>query len=211
MKLIAVRHGETHWNVERRETGQLNSPLTPTGLAQAHALARRLGQIQFDALYSSDLGRAVQTADIIAGACGKPVRIDVGVSERHMGIFQGLTAREILKQYPAEKRTYDESGGEYQLPGGESASQRLKRSVNALTALAVRHEDATIVVVTHGGVLMGFFDYVLGLNPGERRRFSHNGSFSTFDYAGGKWTLETWNDIGHLRNLETLADPTVQR
>jgi probable phosphoglycerate mutase len=97
MKLICIRHGETQWNVEGREMGQLDSPLTPLGLRQAEAIADRLGKLEFDALYSSDLGRAVQTAEAIASRCGRDIRLDAGLRERNMGIFQGLTLEEMRR------------------------------------------------------------------------------------------------------------------
>lgn len=85
MRLIAVRHAETEWNVAGREMGQLDSPLTAQGRLQAQAVARRLAGMHFDELYTSDLGRAIETAAWITHTCGKPARIDAGLRERHMG------------------------------------------------------------------------------------------------------------------------------
>src|SRR5690349_7599240 len=103
MKLFPVRHGETEWNVEGREIGQLDSALTLRGVQQAEALAQRLSELRIDALYSSDLGRAMRTAEIISLECGVPVVADPALRERHMGIFQGLTTDESRKRYPAER------------------------------------------------------------------------------------------------------------
>ena len=69
MQLVIVRHGETEWNVQNKAIGQLDSPLTPKGIQQAHAIADRLRRLSFTTFYSSDLGRAVQTATIIAEVC----------------------------------------------------------------------------------------------------------------------------------------------
>src|SRR5437762_12807356 len=110
MILIAVRHGETEWNVQRREMGQLESSLTQRGIQQAEAIGRRLSGISFHALYSSDLGRAVQTAEIIAAVCQKDVRLDSGLRERHMGILQGLTWEEIRTKFPKEREAYERIG-----------------------------------------------------------------------------------------------------
>jgi broad specificity phosphatase PhoE len=211
MKLIAIRHGETEWNAQGREMGQLDSPLTPRGIRQAHAIARRLARVPFDALHSSDLGRAVQTADVIASSCGKKVTIDDGLRERHMGIFQGLTVAGMRERFPKERQDYERIGFEYVIPGGESARQRLERSVRVLTAIAERHPEETVVVVTHGGFLMGFFESVLGMVPGNGWRFKrHNGSYSAFEHVGGRWSLEVWNDVSHLDGTGSLDDPTVQ-
>jgi broad specificity phosphatase PhoE len=211
MKLIAIRHGETQWNTEKREMGQMNSPLTSLGLRQAEAIAVRLSKIGFAVLYSSDLGRAVQTAEIIASRCGTDVLLDKGLRERNMGVFEGLTYAEMETQFPQEWSDYQRIGFEYVIPKGESAKERLERSVRALTAIAERHPSEDVVVVTHGGFLMGFFEFVLGIPPGNGWRFKrHNASYSTFEYSDGKWSLETWNDVGHLYQRMALDDPTIQ-
>lgn len=211
MKLIAIRHGETEWNAQGREMGQLDSPLTGLGMEQADAIARRLVKVPFAALYSSDLGRAVQTADIIAALCRKTVIIDSGLRERHMGIFQGLTVTEMRERFPQERRDYERIGFEYVIPGGESARQRLERSVRVLTAIAENHPTETVVAVTHGGFLMGCFEFVLGISPGNGWRFKRqNGSYSAFEYSGTRWCLETWNDMSHLEGIGSLDDPTTQ-
>jgi broad specificity phosphatase PhoE len=110
MKLIAIRHGETEWNAQGREIGQLDSPLTERGIQQARLVAGRLNQGVFHALYSSDLGRAIQTAEIIAAKCQKPVQLDAGLRERHMGIFQGLTLPEMRERFPKERAEFEQRG-----------------------------------------------------------------------------------------------------
>jgi len=211
MKLIAIRHGETQWNVEGREMGHLDSPLTPLGVRQAEAIADRLGRRTFVALYSSDLGRAVQTAEAIASRCGHDVLLDEGLRERNMGIFQGVAWEEMPERFPQEHSDYERIGFEYVIPGGESAKERLKRSIRVMTAIAERHPDADVVVVTHGGFLMGFFEFVLGIPPGNGWRFKRrNASYNAFEYSGGKWSLETWNDVGHLDRMVTFDETTLQ-
>jgi len=164
MNLIAIRHGETEWNVIGREMGQLDSPLTKRGLDQAEAIARRLKDETFEVLYCSDLGRAIQTADIIAAATGVEAKTHVGLRGRHMGIFQGLTKqeiKEITEKFPVEYSDYRRIGHTYQIPDGESGQQRLERSVRVLSEIGQTHSDQTVVVITHGGYLMGFFEHVL--------------------------------------------------
>jgi len=199
MKLIAVRHGETEWNVQHREIGQLDSRLTARGVQQAKAVGTRLAGIQFDELYSSDLGRAVQTAEIIGAKCGKPVRLDAGLRERHMGLFQGLTWEEIREKFPKERESYDRFGFYDAVPGGESSLQRMDRSAQVLTAIAERHSEQTVVVVTHGGFLTGFLEYVLGIPFGRGKRFKKdNAGFNAFEFVQSNWCLVTWNDVSHL-------------
>ena len=207
MVLIAVRHGETEWNLQGREMGQLDSPLTARGIQQAEALGRRLSNMKIDELYSSDLGRAVQTAEIIAALCQKQVRLDAGLRERHMGVFQGLTSEEMAARYPEERKTFLETGFYDTVPQGETAQQRLDRSVQVLTCIAEHHRDQTVVVVTHAGFLMGFLEFVLGIPSGSGKRFKkQNASFNSFEYVGSRWCLETWNDLGHLNGMQTVSD-----
>jgi probable phosphoglycerate mutase len=208
MKLIAIRHGETEWNVQSREMGQLDSPLTDRGVLQASAIAKRLSGCRFEALYSSDLGRAIRTAQIISSATGREPLLDAGLRERNMGIFQGLTKAEMSAQFPQEYADYRRIGHTYRIPQGESGQERLGRSVRVLTEIAMRHVDQTVVVVTHGGFLMGFFEHVLGMTPGNGSRFRRqNAAFNSFRYLGGAWSLETWNDTSHLASQ---IDPTAQ-
>ena len=106
-RLTILRHGETEWNLQEREMGQLDSPLTPTGLAQARQLAHRLASLHFDAFYSSDLGRASETSSIIAEKLSLKVLFDPRLRERHSGIFQGLTPAEARERYPKERAEYE--------------------------------------------------------------------------------------------------------
>lgn len=209
MKLIAVRHGETEWNRERRDMGQLDSPLTTRGVRQAEALAARLEHVPIDALYTSDLGRAVATARIIAEATGVEPIIDARLRERHLGIFQGLTKDEAASRFPAEYGDYRRLGHYYQIPGGESGEQRTERSVAALTEIAERHNAGTILVVTHGSFLMGFFEHVLAMTPGNGWRFRRqNAAYNDFEYTAEGWSLKTWNDTEHLVGVGSIDDPT---
>jgi probable phosphoglycerate mutase len=209
VKLIAVRHGETEWNLERRDMGQLDSPLTERGVRQAEALAARLGSMPIDALYTSDLGRAVQTARIIAATTGLEPVPDARLRERHLGIFQGLTKPEAGDLFPDEFAEYVRLGHYYHIPGGESGEQRTRRSVAALTDIAERHRDATVVVVTHGSFLMGFFEHVLSMEPGNGWRFRRqNAAYNDFEHTADGWSLNTWNDTQHLFGVGSIDDPT---
>lgn len=210
MRLISIRHGQTEWNRDGREMGHLDSPLTVLGREQAKALARRLQNIEFTQLYSSDLGRAVETAEIIGTACGKNVQLDAGLRERHMGLFQGLTWEEMSAKYPAEREAYTRMGFFDVVPEGESAQERLERSVDVLSRIANQHPNETVVVVTHGGFLMGFVEFVLGIPPGSGWRFKRdNASFNAFEYRNAKWCLQTWNDLSHLDGLEDTSKKTA--
>jgi len=198
-QLIIVRHGQTEWNIAGIRQGHLDSRLTSKGIAQAKALAQRLAQEKFDALYSSDLGRAVQTAMEIADLTGHEIVTDPCLRERHLGIFQGLNAEEIAEKYPDERRMLRTMGPDYVIPGGESMRQQVERNVSYLNDLAQKHSGETIVVVTHGGVVSGFFRHTLAIPLDAPRRFEFvNAGVNVFIYEQENWMLLTWGDVSHL-------------
>jgi probable phosphoglycerate mutase len=202
-RLILLRHGETLWNLEQRYQGHLDSPLTDAGVLQSGALASRLAGYAFSALYSSDLGRALQTAEIIAKRTGHTLATDSRLRERHLGIFQGLSKREIRQKYPQEYGLYKSGGPDYAVPNGESATQACARLLDCLNELARRHAGESIVVVAHGGVLSALLIHTLGISSGAPRRFErHNGSWNLFVCRDEKWFLETWGDVSHLQTAK---------
>jgi len=203
-RIILLRHGETTWNVEGRYQGHLDSPLSPRGEAQARALAQRLAGMKFAALYSSDLGRARQTADAIAKATGHEIRVDPQLRERHLGIFQGLLKSEMKQKFAHDYHLFKTAGSDHALPGGESARQAAQRNITCLEDLARRHPDETIVVVAHGGTISALLRHTLGIPPGTPRRFERfNASWNVFtwDLDDSRWRLETWGDLSHLSVL----------
>ena len=198
-QVIIVRHGQTEWNLKLVRQGHLDSPLTEKGVAQANALAQRLAQEKFTALYSSDLGRAVQTARLIANATGHRIITDQRLRERHLGIFQGLSGEEIRKRFPEEYRCHRTMGPTYIIPGGESVEQQVARNIGYLNEIAEKHSGEAIVVVSHGGVLSGLFRHTFSIPFEAPRRFEFtNAGLNVFVYDQGNWFLQTWGDVSHL-------------
>jgi len=198
-QLIIVRHGQTEWNIKGIRQGHLDSALTSKGMAQAKALAQRLGRESFSALYRSDLGRAVQTAKEIAALTGHEIVTDPRLRERHLGIFQGLNAEQLSDKYPEERRQFRTMGPDYVIPGGESMRQQVDRNVAYLNELAAKHQGEQIVVVTHGGVVSGFFRHTLEISLAAPRRFEFvNAGLNIFTHEEGNWMLLTWGDVSHL-------------
>ncbi len=198
-QIIIVRHGQTEWNIKGIRQGSLDSPLTARGMAQAKALGQRLAREKFTALYSSDLGRAVQTAQEIANVTGHAITTDARLRERHLGIFQGLNGEEIVTKYPEERRAMRSRGPSYVIPGGESMVQQVERNMACLNELAARHQGEQIVVVTHGGVVSGFFRHTLEISLEAPRRFEFvNAGINVFVREEDNWMLLTWGDVSHL-------------
>lgn len=203
--VMVVRHGETEWNTEGRRQGHLDSTLTAKGRAQAEALAQRFTPESCGAIYSSDLGRAYETARIIAEKTGHEVVPDARLRERNLGIFQGLDGDEIRARFPTEYEQHRNGGADHAVPMGESFRQQTERNMRCLEELAKRHAGEIIMVVTHGGVLSALFRHTLDISLDAPRRFSFkNASVNLFKFQDGTWGLETWGDITHLRRVGAL-------
>lgn len=199
-ELILIRHGETEWNSQNRLQGHKDSALSREGLRQADALAARLASVRFHALYSSDLGRALETARRIAARTGHAVVPDTRLRERGLGILEGLTREEASQRHPEVYESYSHEGPDYVVPEGESTGQRLAHAVECLHELGARHRGERVVAVTHGGVLSLLFRHSLGIPLGTPRAFSVlNAGWNQFDFHDGRLRLVTWGDVTHLQ------------
>lgn len=198
-QLIAIRHGETEWNLQGRFQGHQDSPLSPRGRTQAAALGRRLAGEPFDVIYSSDLGRALDTAGAIAGLSGHAVKADVALRERNFGILEGLTETEIIAAHGDTLERLRRPEPDFRMPGGESLRQAYDRCVTAFTRLAGLHAGGTMVVVCHGGVLAHLYQHATASPIDTPRNFGVlNASINRFRYAGERWELLSWGDVSHL-------------
>ena len=154
-RIIAVRHGETAWNVDTRIQGHLDIPLNEQGLRQAAHLAQALAQGDtIDAIYASDLSRAHATASAIGQALGQGVTAHIGLRERHFGEFQGRTFKDIEVELPDHAWHWRKRTPDWIPPsGGESLVMLRERILNTVNELAAAHSGQQIVLVAHGGVL----------------------------------------------------------
>jgi probable phosphoglycerate mutase len=206
-EFIVVRHGETAWNAQGRIQGHLDSPLNEEGLAQALLVGDRLTRQPFAHLYSSDLGRALQTVQPIADRSGHPVRTDTRLRERDLGLFQGLTGAECERRFPEHYARFRARDPDHVMPGGESARHVYERVSEVFTFLAREHIGARLVVVTHGGVLDALYRFVQGVPLDRPRDFPiFNASLNTVRCTGAQWSLDRWGDISHLTRDAALDD-----
>jgi probable phosphoglycerate mutase len=149
-RLIVWRHGQTAWNVANRIQGQLDIELDPTGVAQAASVAARLAELKPDAIVSSDLRRAADTAAALAAVTGVAVRYDQRLRERHFGAWQGLTNAEAAERHPAEYARW-RAGQQIDGCGVEEVEDLGKRVSAALREAAELAPGGTVVAVGHGG------------------------------------------------------------
>jgi broad specificity phosphatase PhoE len=140
--ILLARHGETDWNREGRWQGWADPPLNATGREQARALAEELRHTPFDAVYSSDLRRAHETAEIVAAPHRVPVVVNPGLREIDVGSWSGLTRPEITARFPDGTR-----------PDGETHEQHAARVRAAVTRIARAHPGGRVLVVGHGGTV----------------------------------------------------------
>jgi len=206
-RIIVVRHGETEWNRDKIFQGQLDSPLSEMGLLQAKAVAAALADEPVQAIYSSDLGRAMATAEIIAKPHHLQVIPEPRLRERHLGIFQGMVKKDISDKYPEELQRYNSGDPDHIIPNGESSRQRFDRSTACFLDLAKKHAGERIILVTHGGVLRGILEMVLNLPQNRKRHFSLlNASIARFSCYRGYWMMDSWGETQHLKDLKQGDD-----
>jgi probable phosphoglycerate mutase len=201
-RLCIVRHGETDWNLERRIQGQRDIPLNQTGRAQALAVAYTAAHHRFDAIYSSDLTRAMDTARAIAEREGLEVRPLSGLRERHYGIFQGITATEGAELHPHAYARYSARDPDYDFESGESLHGFVARALAAVDWLVRHHSGQTLCAVSHGGVLDVLYRRVTGRPLQTPRDFTiPNCALNWFRIDELGWHLERWGDRHHLEHV----------
>jgi probable phosphoglycerate mutase len=199
---IIIRHGETLWNREHRIQGQLDSGLSPTGIAQAVAVGRALQGQGVQRLIVSDLGRTQQTAAPIAAAVNLKMELEPRLRERHFGIFQALTPEEIAQRYPAEYTRWQAREPDFAMEGGESLMQfraRLSACFEEIAATGVEK----VAIVTHGGALDALYRIATGTPYSTPRDWPlSNASINDIVVENGKWQLRGWGEIAHLTSTE---------
>lgn len=208
--IILIRHGETAWNAVRRLQGHTDIALNETGLRQAAALGQALAGERIDAIVASDLQRAMQTAEAVAGRHGLAVQTDAQLRERCYGVFEGMLYADIEQAYPQEYALWQARDIDAVMPGGlreaESFREFYRRAVDGMARWAERHAGRTIAVVAHGGVLECAYRQAVGMSLDSPRDFQvRNASINRFSYAGGQLALASWGEVGHL-NLDALDE-----
>jgi broad specificity phosphatase PhoE len=208
MRLIIVRHGESEWNRIHRYQGQLDAPLSDLGLRQAEALAQRLKAEQLDHIYTSTLQRAALTAKAIAAYHPHvPFGTDDALLEIHHGEWQGKFADEILAQYADGLQEWRQHPTRSQMPGGESFSNVLKRTLDFKEQLCQRHGDETILISTHDVVVKILVADALGMNMDRINRiWVTNASISVIEYGDDLPYLVSLSEACHLGTLASTRE-----
>lgn len=152
MRLILVRHGQTEWNAGGRYQGQSNVALSDTGRKQARFLTERFPVRQLDAIYTSDLDRAKETAECVGKRLGLTVCPEKAFRELSFGDWEGLTYQEISSRWPEEAEKLFTAPDELVIPHGETFRDLQKRALDKIYSLYEKHIDQTVAVFAHGAI-----------------------------------------------------------
>ncbi|MCM2341091.1 histidine phosphatase family protein [Rhodoferax sp.] len=198
-RIIAIRHGETAWNVDTRLQGHLDIALNPKGLWQAAQVARALAGESVEAIYTSDLLRAWHTARAIAQTTGAPLVASQDLRERCFGSFEGKTYVELEAQWPEDSLRWRKREPDWAPPGGESLLALRQRISGTVAAMAVQHVGGQIVLVAHGGVMDVLYRLATGQELQAPRTWHlGNAAINRLLWTSEGLTLVGWGDTAHL-------------
>ncbi|MEN9543612.1 MAG: hypothetical protein RLZZ598_445 [Pseudomonadota bacterium] len=213
VRVLAIRHGETAWNVGTRIQGQLDIGLNDTGRWQAARLAQTLADEGIDVIYSSDLSRALDTARAVAHRIALPVHTDTGLRERHFGSFEGQTWAEIEQRHPAESLRWRQRDPGFGPPGGETLQSFYERVIAAASRLVAGHRGQTVALVAHGGVLDCLYRAAARITLQAPRTWPlRNAGINRLLHTQAGFMLVGWGDMAHLDDeAATACDEAQER
>ena len=207
-ELILARHGETAWNVEKVFRGRADVDLDRVGLKQAELLGKYLSNWELEAIYSSPLRRALDTANMVAGYQKVAVRVAEGLTDFDYGEWQSVPEQEVKKLYPALLNEWHSNPHKVRTPGGESLEDVRRRVVELINDILPRHRG-NVLLVSHRVVIKVLICDFLGLDNSHFWNIRHDVcGITTFDHVDGRFVLTRHNDTSHLRELpkSVLAD-----
>ena len=207
-ELILARHGETAWNVEKVFRGRADVDLNRVGLKQAELLGKYLSNWELEAIYSSPLRRALDTANMVARYQKVAVRVAEGLTDFDYGEWQSVPEQEVKKLYPALLNEWHSNPHKVRTPGGESLEDVRRRVVELINDILPRHRG-NVLLVSHRVVIKVLVCYLLGLDNSHFWNIRQDVcGITTFDHVDGRFVLTRHNDTSHLRELpkSVLAD-----
>ena len=198
-RIIFVRHGQTKWNIENKYQGHSEVELSEAGIRQAELVADRLAKEPVHAIYSSDLGRALRTAEHIAKPHGLTVKGVKRLREFHFGEWEGLTFPEITARWPVISSDFFKNPDAIRVPGGETFGEVKVRAEAVIKDLICDHPGQTIVVVSHGGTIRTILCAALGLDLNRVWAIRQdNTAVNIVEYHGESAIVTLLNDIHHI-------------
>jgi len=198
-RIILIRHGETVWNAEGRIQGHEDIALSERGVRQAQLVAERLSNIQIHAVYSSDLLRAKETAEIIAARHGLKVNPTSALREAYLGSWQGKTLAEVAETDPELVALWLSNSAVHRPPKAEKLEDVQARAVAAVKQITEDHPDQNVAVVAHGGPIKAIICWAIEAPISSMRLIRlDNGSITCIRGDKTRMRLEVCNDTCHL-------------
>ena len=201
VKFIIVRHGKTDFNRLNKYQGQYDSSLEELGIRQAEITTEFVAKnYKLDAIYSSDLSRAVKTAEPFAKAFGLEINTTTALRELDVGNWTLQLVSEVEKNDPENMRAYRECIGTFRFPGGESFEEARDRAIKKIDEIAKDHDGQTVLLVSHGGTIRTVIAHWLGYPMAELDsvRSVKNTSLTVAEYTDGKVEFKLLGDNSHL-------------
>ena len=210
-RIVAIRHGETAWNVNTRIQGHLDIGLNAMGRWQAERVGQALADETIDAIYSSDLLRAWDTALSISQASGTALQTHEGLRERGFGLFEGKTFDEIALKWPEAALRWQKRDPVYAPEGGgESLIDFRSRITTVVNDLAAQHSGAQIVLVAHGGVMDVLYRAATRQEIQSPRTWAlGNAAINRLLWTPQGLSLVGWADTHHLDDGVALDESTA--
>jgi|FLYN01.1.fsa_nt_gi broad specificity phosphatase PhoE len=210
-RVILIRPGETDWNRLGRWQGWVATPLNEHGRRQTQALAKFVRNIGMSALYSSDLRRAVETAELLAERLGFAPVYDARLRERNIGAWQGLTLEEMRDWYPDEYEQLLADVDEYRIPGGESRAEVRARMVSMFDAILKEDKGETVGILSHTTALRALLSELLPECDPNSIEVSNTSVTTLARTDAERWQLVAANDVMHLEGLASHSAKEVEQ
>ena len=199
---VLIRHGQTGWNKEARFRGRIDIDLDETGMRQAQAVGERFAQSELAAIYSSPLKRAMATAEPIGQRLGLQAMPLEGINDMNFGSWEGRSIDEVREQNKELFDLWRYSPDKLSIPGGETLDDVRQRVAATVDDLAAKHENDTVLLVTHRVVCKVLLCHLLGLDNSHFWQIAQDTTaVNRFQVVGGRSTVTLINDTCHLRGL----------
>ncbi|QMU55694.1 MAG: hypothetical protein GKS04_00590 [Candidatus Mycalebacterium zealandia] len=199
MLLTLVRHGETEWNRLQKCQGISDIPLNETGIFQSKKLGKNLKSEKIDAIFSSKLRRASDTAKEIAKHHNIEVDVRADLHEMDQGDFEGVEFSEIREKHSDKLKEWTENPEQFRIPGGETFTKVQSRAMNAIALIQEKWADGNVVVVSHNLTIVAMLCKFCEIPISRFREFKISESSKTVVMCeGGKYTVRKLNDTSHL-------------
>ena len=201
-KIFLIRHGETEWNKIGKLQGSSDIDLLPEGIEQARLLVKHAPFNSVDAIYSSDLKRAIETAEILAEKFDLPVIKERGLRETSFGTWEGRYLSELAKENPQGFEKFFTQPDKVKPPNGETFLQSQARIMNALEEIIADNEDKNIIVVSHGAAIRLIICAALVIPISKMWAIGqYNMALNILSFADGHFSVELLNSTLHLYNF----------